>query len=98
MTTVVTIYVQILVGATMRHTGAGLAIPDFPLAFGRLVPPVWNAPIAIHYAHRVGAVIVAVLVLATAGHVLYHHRGARALRRPALLLVALLWHRSPSAP
>src|SRR5262249_10514861 len=25
------IYVQILVGATMRHTGAGLAIPDFPL-------------------------------------------------------------------
>jgi len=24
------IYVQILLGATMRHTGAGLAIPDFP--------------------------------------------------------------------
>ena len=24
------IYLQILVGATMRHTGAGLAIPDFP--------------------------------------------------------------------
>ena len=32
------IYGQILLGATMRHTGAGLAIPDFPLAFGRLVP------------------------------------------------------------
>ena len=27
----VVIYVQILVGATMRHTGAGLAIPDVPL-------------------------------------------------------------------
>ena len=24
------IYLQIVVGATMRHTGAGLAIPDFP--------------------------------------------------------------------
>ena len=28
-----------LVGATMRHTDAGLAIPDFPLAFGHLIPP-----------------------------------------------------------
>src|SRR6188474_938353 len=25
------IYAQIVIGATMRHTGAGLAIPDFPL-------------------------------------------------------------------
>ena len=89
VTTVVT-YVQILMGATMRHTGAGLAIPDFPLAFGQIVPPAWTAPIAIHYAHRVGAVIVSLLVLATAGHVLYHHREHRPLRRPALLLVGLL--------
>ena len=29
--TTAVIYVQIIVGATMRHTGAGLAIPDFPL-------------------------------------------------------------------
>ena len=28
--TTAAIYVQIIVGATMRHTGAGLAIPDFP--------------------------------------------------------------------
>ena len=49
------IYAQIIVGATMRHNGAGLAIPDFPLAFGRLVPDVWNARVAIHFAHRLGA-------------------------------------------
>jgi cytochrome c oxidase assembly protein subunit 15 len=84
------IYVQIVVGATMRHTDAGLAIPDFPLAFGQIVPPVWNGAIAIHYAHRVGAVIVSLLSLATAGHVLYHHRRNSGLRRPALLLLALL--------
>src|SRR6186713_280531 len=53
--TTATIYLQILVGATMRHTGAGLAIPDFPLMFGRLLPPSWTAPIAIHFAHRMGA-------------------------------------------
>ncbi len=31
---------QLVLGATMRHTGAGLAIPDFPSSFGRLVPPM----------------------------------------------------------
>src|SRR5581483_5600446 len=31
--TTVLVYAQILVGATMRHTGAGLAIPDFPWMF-----------------------------------------------------------------
>ena len=34
------IFLQLLVGAVMRHTKAGLAIPDFPLAFGRVVPPL----------------------------------------------------------
>ena len=62
--TPIAVYGQILVGATMRHTGAGLAIPDFPLAFGRLVPPAWDAAIAVHFAHRVGALVVAALVLA----------------------------------
>ena len=52
------IYAQILVGATMRHTGAGLAIPDFPWMFGHLVPDHWNGKIAIHFAHRVGALLV----------------------------------------
>jgi cytochrome c oxidase assembly protein subunit 15 len=88
--TTAAIYIQILVGATMRHTGAGLAIPDFPWAFGRLIPPVWNAAIAIHFAHRVGAVIVTALVLATVGHVLYHHRSRTELRRPSWLLAALV--------
>jgi cytochrome c oxidase assembly protein subunit 15 len=74
----------------MRHTDAGLAIPDFPWAFGRLVPPHWSPQIAIHFAHRVGAVIVATMVLATAGHVLYHHARRRALARPAVILVSLV--------
>lgn len=88
--TTAAIYVQIIVGATMRHTGAGLAIPDVPWAFGRLIPPVWTTPIAIHFAHRAGALIVTALVLATIGHVLYHHRSRGELRRPSLLLAALV--------
>lgn len=90
VTTTVAIYLQIVVGAMMRHTGAGLAIPDFPWAFGRLIPPVWTGPIAIHYAHRVGALLVTVLALATIGHVLFHHRSHVEVRRPSLLLAFLL--------
>ena len=84
------IYLQIIVGATMRHTGAGLAIPDFPLMFGQLIPPHWDPKIAIHFAHRVGAVIVSLAILATTGHVFYHHRMRPELWRPSILLLALL--------
>ena len=33
------VYVQLIIGALMRHTQSGLAIPDFPLAGGYLLPP-----------------------------------------------------------
>lgn len=84
--TTVIIYIQILLGATMRHTGAGLAIPDFPLAFGHLVPPSWTAAIAIHFAHRLWAVVAVAAIFATAWHVWYRHGARRELTRPVLLL------------
>jgi len=90
LATTVLIYAQILVGATMRHTGAGLAIPDFPLVFGGLLPPEWTAGIVVHYTHRVGALAVLLGVLATAGHVLSHHRHSPELTRPAVTAVLLV--------
>lgn len=83
------VYLQILVGALMRHLGAGLAIPDFPLAFGRLVPNFTSVAIAVHYAHRVGAVIVVLAVFAVVAQV-FRHRAPRALRRLGGLLAALV--------
>jgi cytochrome c oxidase assembly protein subunit 15 len=88
--TTIAIYLQIVIGATMRHTGAGLAIPDFPLAFGHLIPTHWDAKIAIHFAHRAGALAVTLLIAATSGHVFYHHRRSRELVRPAVLLLLLV--------
>jgi len=32
------IFLQLILGATMRHEHIGLAVPDFPLAYGRVVP------------------------------------------------------------
>jgi heme a synthase len=37
--TVAVILAQLVVGAIMRHSDAGLAIPDFPLSYGNLLPP-----------------------------------------------------------
>lgn len=37
--TVAIVLAQLIVGAIMRHSDAGLAIPDFPLSYGRLLPP-----------------------------------------------------------
>lgn len=88
--TTIAIYVQIVIGATMRHTGAGLAIPDFPLAFGHIIPTHWDGKIAIHFAHRAGAAAVTLLIAATSGHVFYHHRRSRELVRPAVLLLLLV--------
>lgn len=55
-------FIQLVLGATMRHMKAGLAIPDFPLAFGGLMPHFFTAGIAVHYAHRIGAFIMVSLV------------------------------------
>jgi len=88
--TVITIYIQILIGATMRHTGAGLAIPDFPLAFGEIIPPIWSTAITIHFAHRMGGIIVTCLVLAIMSLALAHHRKNLELTRPAQLMLIVV--------
>lgn len=37
------IFVQLVLGAAMRHQHAGLAVPDFPLAYGKIWPPTDEA-------------------------------------------------------
>ena len=84
------VYSQIIVGAAMRHTGAGLAIPDFPLMFGRVVPDHWSPAIAVHFAHRTGALVVTCAILMAFAYLRANHRSRRELMRPATLLVALV--------
>src|SRR5205809_3016809 len=81
------VFGQVVLGALVRHMHAGLAIPDFPLAFGRLVPPLVTPYIAVHFAHRVGALVVAILVGWTAARV---SAEVATLRRLALLAVLLV--------
>ncbi len=88
--TTLAVYVQLILGATMRHREAGLAIPDFPLAFGRVIPPFTSPNVAVHFAHRAWAWVVATLVAITVTRVLRAHRDVPQLARPARLLAGLV--------
>ncbi|MBL9188706.1 MAG: heme A synthase [Opitutaceae bacterium] len=53
---------QLVIAATMRHNAAGLAIYTFPYSTpeGHWLPQQWDFRVAIHFAHRVMAVVLAV--------------------------------------
>jgi len=50
----VVIYAQLIVGATMRHYHAGLAIPDLPLALGKVIPPTQQDEVTAAWFKAVG--------------------------------------------
>jgi heme a synthase len=83
------VYLQILAGAVLRHLGAGLAIPDFPLSFGRIVPDFVSTDIIAAFVHRAGGFVVAAAVIATAIRLLRYDRD-HPLRALAHLLVAVV--------
>ena len=105
------IFAQIMLGAVMRHTQSGLAIPDFPLNYGTLLPPmseaalepinidrVWEldlepvnlAQIWIHFAHRLGAVVVGLAVILLTHRILTLFGRETGLVGSAMGLVGLL--------
>ena len=90
LTTTGLVFVQLIIGAVMRHSKAGLAIPDFPLAFGKIIPPFDSFAIAIHFAHRVGAAVAATLIVWTVTRIFRHHHDEKLLLRSALLLSLVL--------
>jgi cytochrome c oxidase assembly protein subunit 15 len=83
------VFVQLVLGAWMRHSDAGLAIPDFPSAFGRVVPDHWDPRIAVHFAHRAWAAVVAITIF-SAAFVVRRGRRDAGPRRASLLLSLLL--------
>jgi heme a synthase len=46
------IFCQLIIGATMRQAHAGLSIPDFPLAYGKIWPDTSAAAVASYNEHR----------------------------------------------
>ncbi|MBI3015114.1 MAG: heme A synthase [Candidatus Tectomicrobia bacterium] len=59
------LYLEMILGAYVRHSGAGLACPDLPLCQGEVIPPLQGLTV-FHFSHRVGAILVAVLIFLAA--------------------------------
>ncbi|HVZ79360.1 MAG TPA: COX15/CtaA family protein [bacterium] len=90
--TTVLIYAQIVVGAVTRHSGAGLAILDFPLSFGHLLPPEWTGPVTLQFSHtRIGAFLVLLFTAHTAYRACYHFPDEKGIFLPAATAGILVW-------
>jgi len=55
------VLVQAGLGAYVRHSGAGLACPDFPKCLGFWIPPELSGIVLIHFLHRSLAYIIFVV-------------------------------------
>ena len=63
------LYIEMILGAYVRHSGAGLACPDLPFCQGELIPPLKGLT-TFHFLHRAGALLVAGLTLVAAARTL----------------------------
>ena len=59
------LFLQILIGAVMRHANLGLAIHTFPFSTsdGAWLPESWNWAVSVNFAHRAGALVSFVAIL-----------------------------------
>ncbi len=89
--TVVVTFVLIVWGGIVRLSGSGLAIPDWPLANGQVLPTA-STRVLIEYTHRVLAMIVGFMTLGAAIGVFrtpFYRRPLGAMMALALLFLAI---------
>jgi cytochrome c oxidase assembly protein subunit 15 len=82
------IFVQLILGALMRHEEAGLAIPTFPLSNGNLLPDFISFGVVLNFLHRTWAFVVAIMIFVLNIRAL--RTSAKVLRTPALLGMLLV--------
>ena len=80
---------QVVLGGVVRVTDSGLGCPDWPLCYGRIVPPLELASL-IEYSHRLSATLLGVLVLAVAVMAWRYYRADLRVTVPSTLALALV--------
>ena len=94
LTTIVAVYVMIVIGVIVRSTGSGLGCGDWPLCRGAIIPALdgpnaWDRADWIESIHRWWGVIVGFLVLGLGVQSWRVHRATRAIPIAALGAIVL---------
>ncbi len=82
-------FLLIVVGGIVRVTGSGLGCPDWPLCYGRIIPPLEFEAI-VEYAHRLAASLTSPLILATTIYAWARFQDARWITGLSTISLALL--------
>lgn len=87
-------FVQLVIAVKMRHNAAGLAIATFPFSTpppeNHWLPAEWDFRVAIHFAHRVMAAVLAVALTVFAFVIRRDRASTAAMRVGASALVSLM--------
>ncbi len=94
LTTIVAVYVMIVIGVIVRSTGSGLGCGDWPLCRGAIIPALdgpnaWDRADWIESIHRWWGVIVGFLVLGLAIQAWRVQRAVRSIPIAAIVAVLL---------
>ena len=88
--TAISVFALVVLGGVVRVTESGLGCPDWPLCYGKVLPPLEITAI-IEYTHRlVASAIVSPLVIATCALAWVARRHQGWLVTPASLAILLL--------
>jgi cytochrome c oxidase assembly protein subunit 15 len=90
----VVVFSQLVIGALMRHTGSGLAVPDFPLFYGELLPAyeslVNSFHIVVHSLHRFTGFFIFFLSILLFNKMYNHYRNDSRIFPLSTLIVFLV--------
>lgn len=92
------VFIQLLLGALVRHTESGLILPRFPSFVPEpydanapfpISKTIWKLKVGLHTAHRLGGIIVASLIVSIAWRMTRSHRNQKPLFLTAWLMTVL---------